>query len=75
LDIKPPTPEEYASLASQHSHRFPEKYTVSLPGDHGTTVRIPVVIGNPSGPCKMTLGQKPAPAWSNFLAPALRVRA
>lgn len=73
MEIKPPTADELSVLLSQHSHRFPEKRTLSLPGDRGSTVRIPVLIGNPSGACKVPIGERPSAAWSNVIAETFSV--
>lgn len=74
MEIKPPTADELAQLTAQHVHRFPEKFSLSMPGDRGSTVKIPVLIGNPTGACKMPLGERPSAAWSNFIAALFQVR-
>ena len=74
MDFAPLSPDDYLKLASEQAHRFPEKYVISLPGDRGATVRIPIVLGNPSGACKMPPGQKPSVAWANYIAAVFRAR-
>lgn len=74
MEIKPPTAAELDVILARHAHRFPEKFSLSFPGDRGSTVKIPVLVGNPSGACKLPLGEKPSPAWSHLIAVAFRVR-
>jgi hypothetical protein len=73
MQITPPTEAEVASLVAAHAHRFPAKYTLTVPGDGGKTVRLPVLVGNPSGAAPLP-GEKPSPAWSIIVAAALRLR-
>jgi len=73
VEIKPPTADDLAVLLAKNAHRFPDKRTISLPGDRGSTVRIPVLIGNPSGACKMPIGERPSAAWSNVIAETFSV--
>lgn len=74
MEIKPPTADELSVIMTQQAHRFPEKLAISLPGDRGSTVRIPVLIGSPSGASKMPPGELPSTAWSNFLAATFSTR-
>lgn len=49
MNTAPPTPEQYTALAAQHASRYPAKYTLTVAGDGGVSVRLPFVLGNPSG--------------------------
>jgi hypothetical protein len=74
LQVNPPTADELSVLLASQAHRFPEKHTISLPGDRGSTVRIPVLIGNPSGACKLPPGELANVAWSHFIAATFKTR-
>lgn len=65
--IADPTAEERALLKKDHAHRFPELRYLLMPGD-GAKIRLPVVLGNPSGACKMPEGRKPRGAWKKSVA-------
>jgi hypothetical protein len=53
--------DEFAALAAENAHRYPEKFAVKVIGDGGVRVTLPFVLGNPSGACKMPEGVKPHP--------------
>lgn len=62
--LKAPTPEEFAALELAQAHRFPERGHITVVGDGGAPVRLPIVLANPSGSCKMPSGQTGSPMWS-----------
>lgn len=72
--VTPPAPEQYAALVTAQAHRFPVKRTVTVKGDGGATVKLPLVIGNPSGACDMPPGEKAAPAWATSVSVTLGKR-
>ncbi len=72
LTVPPPTPEELASLRSLHAHRFPQAGSIRLPAANGGTVSIPLVIGLPSGACRMPSGAVVSPAWEQFVESAIK---
>lgn len=74
MQIKPPSPAEYAELAAQHAHRHPEKRQLSMPGPGGKPVSIPFVIGNPLGACSLPEGEKTTPWWNAAVAINMKLR-
>ncbi len=66
--IADPTPEERAKLKAEHAHRFPELRYFPKPGDDGKMVKLPVVLGNPSGACHMPAGARASKAWDAKVA-------
>lgn len=61
-----------ASVRTKHPHRFPQRATLRPPADRGTgSVEIPIVIGNPSGACRMPAGEFVSDAWGRYVLPAL----
>jgi hypothetical protein len=73
MQTNPPTPEELAALEAEHAHRFPEKANVPVIGDGGVPVRLPFVLGLPTGSCKMPSGQKSTKAWSQAIGITLKM--
>ncbi len=65
--IAPPAPEVLQQLLAEHALRYPEKATVDAIGDGGVTLRLPLLIGNPTGSTR-TPGPRVLPAWSDFVA-------
>lgn len=61
--ISEPTAEERARLKAEQAHRFPELRYFPKPGDDGKMVKLPVVLGNPTGACKMPKGLRASKAW------------
>jgi len=74
MQVKAPSPEELAALLEQHPHRHPEKATITVIGDGGRAVRLPVLLGNPSGACRMPSDKPSSPVWGSLLGAGLRVR-
>src|SRR5687768_6628928 len=68
-----PSPDERALLKAEHAHRFPELATLSLTGDGGAPVSLPIVLGNPSGACQMPVGAPVSPAWSTLVRASLGI--
>lgn len=69
--VTEPTPEEVASIQSTHPFRFPTLIHITVPGDRGAAVRLPFVMGNPTGACAMPLGKEPTTVWNSFVTAAL----
>lgn len=66
--IAEPTTEEREQLKRTEAHRFPELKYFPKPGDDGKEVRLPVVLGNPTGACKMPKGARISKAWDDKVA-------
>jgi hypothetical protein len=71
MQITEPTPDEVAAVFAANQHRFPEISHISVTGDRGVTVRLPFVLGNPSGACKMPAARQPSTVWNSFVSAAL----
>ena len=67
MEIVRPSADELAELLAHHAHRYPERSGVTMRGD-GEDVRLPLLLGNPSGACSMPSGSKPSPAWASLLS-------
>lgn len=65
--IAPPSPEALAELVSAHAGRFPEIASVDVIGDDGEEVRLPLLIGNPTGAVKPP-GDRVLPVWADLVA-------
>lgn len=73
MDIIKPTEEEMLALRAEHAHRFPASATFSVV-DRNTTVSLPVLLGNPSGACKMPIGKLASTAWGATVASTFKMR-
>lgn len=75
MDVRAPSEEELSELLAKHAARAPEKASLVVLGDGGTPIKLPLVLGNPSG---ATLEAKPdakkPSVWARFLAVALKLR-
>ena len=61
-----------ASIKSAQSYRYPQTATLRPPGARGIgKVEVQVMLGNPSGACKMPAGSVTLPAWSQYVATEL----
>lgn len=56
------------AIRREQAHRFPELRYFPKPGDDGQPVKLPVVLGNPSGACKMPKGARVSKAWGEKVA-------
>lgn len=65
--IAPPSPEVLAELKASNSARFPEIASVDVIGDEGETLRLPLLIGNPSGAVQPP-GERVLPVWADLVA-------
>lgn len=65
--IAPPSPEALAELVQANAARFPEKATVTVIGDDGEDLRLPLLIGIPTGATK-PLPAKALPVWPDLVA-------
>lgn len=72
MKITPPTEGDFLQLETEHAHRFPEKAAIEVPGDGGKLMRLPLVLGIPSGASKMPDGETPSRAWQKAVAITLR---
>jgi len=62
-----PTEAELAVLLSEHAHRFPQKAHFVMPSEGGE-VDLPVLLGNPTGACKMPEGAYVSDAWDTTIS-------
>jgi len=65
--IAPPSPEALAELVEANAARFPEKAAVVVIGDDGESLRLPLLVGIPSGATK-PLPSTALPVWSDLVA-------
>lgn len=72
MDITAPTDEEFAALRARCAHRHPEAGGITVIGDHGISIRLPVVLGNPSGSSKAP-ARTDSPSWEQFIAGLLKL--
>jgi hypothetical protein len=72
--IAPPPPDTLAVLLDQNAHRHPEKATVTVIGDGGASLVLPLLLGIPSGTNKDPAGAPPLPAWENLVAATMGAR-
>ncbi len=75
MEIIRPTEAELQGLLAEHVHRFPEKARFTVVGDGGAEVTLPVLLGNPSGACKIPEGRVVSPAWGETVAATFKMRA
>ena len=71
--ISRPQDDELAALLTEHAHRYPTKAALTVRGDDGP-VKLPMLLGNPSGACTMPEGVKGSPAWGDLVAFTLGMR-
>lgn len=71
MQVTEPTQEEVASILAAHPHRFPSLVHITVPGDRGVAVRLPFILGNPTGACAMPPGRPPTTIWNSFVTAAL----
>jgi hypothetical protein len=68
MEIKLPSQADFDAIAATQPHRHPEKAAITVPGDGGVLVRLPFILGNPSGASRLQSGARPSPAWSTTVA-------
>jgi hypothetical protein len=68
MDIAEPTLEEREAIKATQAHRFPELRYFPKPGDDGEPIKLPVILGNPSGACQMPEGAYISKAWAQAVA-------
>lgn len=68
MQIPELTAEVREQLKRDQAHRFPELRYFPKPGDDGKPIKLPVVLGNPSGACKMPKGLCASKAWNEKVA-------
>lgn len=69
MQIVEPTTEEIAAAIAANPYRYPEVVHLTVVGDRGARVRLPFIIGNPSGSTPVV---KPLPVWRDFVAAVLK---
>lgn len=63
MQIALPSADEVAKLVAQYAYRYPQKAKVPVMGDGGERVMLPLLLGVPSGACRLPSGVKASPAW------------
>ena len=75
MQITALTGDELSSLRTRLAHRFPQTATLHAPGDRGLgTIDIPIVLGLPTGACRMPTGAVVSSAWNEYVAAAVLKR-
>lgn len=74
MNFAPPSAKEAARLLAEFAYRHPEKASLEVVGDRGAPVRLPILLGNPTGACRLPSGMRPSPAWQDSIAVTLRLR-
>lgn len=74
MEIKKPTDAEVELLLVEHAHRHPEKARFAVVGDGGAEVLLPVLLGNPSGACKMPAGKPATSSWDDVVSSTFKMR-
>lgn len=67
MDIQTPTTEQVTAICSERSARFPEPAAITMPGDRGVPVRLPFILGNPSGSCLLPDKERSS-TWASFIS-------
>lgn len=73
MEIVKPTDAELEAMLLEHSCRYPEKARFTVTGDGEKDVCLPVLLGNPSGACKMQEGKRVSPAWDTVIASTFQI--
>lgn len=68
MNIPEITLEARETIKRDQAHRFPELRYFPKPGDDGRPIKLPVVLGNPSGSCRMPAGSRASKAWGQKVA-------
>lgn len=61
-----PAPDERAALLAEHAHRFPVPVPITVRGDGGAPVRLPFLLGNPTGSLRAPTGRV-SPAFAQII--------
>lgn len=69
--VTPPSDDVLREVLADHAHRHPIKASITVIGDGGQPVRLPMIVGNPSGACAMPDDVKASTAWAEMLGAAL----
>lgn len=72
MHIEKPGEAEAAEIFADVA-RWPEKAAIVQTGDEGP-VRLPLVLGNPSGACALEEGRRVSPVWSALVAATFKLR-
>jgi len=73
MDISPPSGEELERLISENAHRFPVKYSISVIGDGGASIKLPFLLGLPSGACVLPPGGRKSDAWNSIVGSGIGI--
>lgn len=73
MEIVKPSADQLAGLVALHAHRFPEKALAGVI-DEGKQIKLPILLGIPTGAAAMPLGEKGSPAWSHAVAITFKQR-
>ena len=67
MQFAPPSPEELVQLRAAHVHRHPQPAKFPVLAEHGERVKLPFLLGNPSGACTMPHGARVKPVWAEIV--------
>lgn len=68
MDIMQPTAAELEQLRAQNAFRHPRSARIPVLGDHGARISLTIVIGNPTGACRLPAGSRPpSPVWRTIV--------
>jgi hypothetical protein len=73
--VTPPSDDELRDLLAEHAHRHPDKAAVTVVGDGGLPVRLPFLLGTPTGACELGEDVRPSSAFADLLASAIGLKA
>lgn len=62
------TVEAREKLKREQAHRFPELFHFPKPGPDGKPIKLPVVLGIPSGAARLPEGERASKAWGQKVA-------
>lgn len=74
MEITKPDAAELAALMAMHAHRHPETGTLRVLGDGDQAVELPILVGNPSGACKMPRPDDASTAWDQIALGTFNMR-
>ena len=73
MDVLTPSTEQLASLLATHAARFPTPASITMVGDRGVPVRLPFVLGNPTGACPQVSERERTTTWGVFIAATMKL--
>lgn len=71
MNITEPTPDEVAAIVAANSFRFADLNHITVIGDRGAAVRLPFILGNPTGAGGVAAARQTT-IWNSFVAAVLQ---